>query len=75
MKTVELLDENIRDLAESLREMLGVAKEFPDLPVISSTTNVIEGIGRASLQAATLIYEYTNLSYAGKLMSLLVHLT
>jgi len=66
---VGLQDGSIRDLADSLREMLGVAKELPDLLVISSTTNVIEGIGRASLEAASLIHEYTKTSFAGRALN------
>jgi len=45
--------------------MLGTANAIPDLPVIPNTTNVIEEISRQSLQVASLIHEYTKLSWAG----------
>jgi ABC-type amino acid transport system permease subunit len=69
-----LLDDTVRDLAESLRETLGIAKEYPDLLVVEGTTNVIEEIGRTSLKIASLIHEYTKLSLPGKLVSLFLNL-
>jgi hypothetical protein len=60
-------DETIRTLAESLREMIGAANKVPNLLVIEDTTNVIEEIGRLSLQAASLIDEYTKLPFIGEL--------
>ena len=45
--------------------MLGTANEIQDLPVILGTTNVIEEIGRQSLQVASLIHEYTKLPFIG----------
>jgi len=62
-----LQDEAVLDLAESLREMVGVANESPDLPVINGTSNVIEEIGRTALQVASLIDEYTKLPFLGGL--------
>ncbi|KAF9470382.1 hypothetical protein BDN70DRAFT_939763, partial [Pholiota conissans] len=59
VEQAQLVDDNVRDLAESLRELLGTAKECPDLPVIKGTTNVIEEIGRMSLKVTSLIHEYT----------------
>jgi hypothetical protein len=67
-----LQDDDVRSLAESLREMVGVAAECPDLPVVQSTTNVIEEIGRVSLQIALLIYEYAKSSLIGWLLLLLL---
>jgi hypothetical protein len=61
-------------LAEDLRETLGVAKEKPDLLVIEGTDNVIEEIGRTSLEIASLIREYTRLRFAGKSIASLVNL-
>src|SRR5437879_777069 len=55
-------DESIRELADTLREMLGTANMIPDLPVIPNTTNVIKEISRQSLQVASLIHEYTKLT-------------
>ena len=45
--------------------MLGTANAIPDLPAIPDTTDVIEAISRQSLQVASLIDEYTKLSWAG----------
>lgn len=72
MQQVVLSDDTVRDLAESLREVLGVAKEFPNLLLIAGTTNVIEEIGRTSLKVASLIHEYTKRSFTGGSMSVLV---
>jgi hypothetical protein len=66
MQEAEGMDDSIRDLAESLREMLGVAKEYPDLLFIGGTTNVTEEIGRTSLKVTSLIYEYTRPSFISK---------
>jgi len=66
-----LQDDDVRNLVESLREMVAIAAECPDLPVIPSTTNIIEEIGRVSLQIALLIDEYVKSSLIGPLLSLL----
>ncbi|THH11967.1 hypothetical protein EW146_g7869, partial [Bondarzewia mesenterica] len=66
MKAQGLQDDAVRILAESLYEMLGAAKECPDLTAISGTENVIEEIGRASLEVASVIDEYTKLSFSGR---------
>jgi len=66
MESVESLDDNVRDIAENLREMLGAANAFPGLLELASTTNVIKEIGRLSLQIASLIHEYTKVPYLGK---------
>jgi hypothetical protein len=63
-------DDAILDLAERLREMVGVANECQDLPMIDGTTNVIEAIGRMALQVASLIDEYTHLPFLGMLVIL-----
>jgi hypothetical protein len=68
-----LLDDTVRALAESLRETLGIAKEYPDLLVVEGTTNVIEEIGRTSLKIASLIHEYAKLSLPRKLVSLFLN--
>ena len=72
VQETDLQDESIRDLASTLREMLGTANAIPDLPVIQNTTNVIEEIGRQSLQVASLIHEYTKLPWAGNSISLVL---
>ncbi|KAF8199449.1 ankyrin repeat-containing domain protein [Pholiota molesta] len=57
------MDGVVEDVAESLRELLGVAKEYSGLPVIEGTTNVIEEVGRMSLKVMSLIDEYTRLFF------------
>lgn len=52
---VESLDENVRDIAKNLQELLGAANAFPDLPKLAFTTDVIKEIGRLSLQVTSLI--------------------
>jgi len=61
-----VLDEAVLGLAESLREMVGAANECKEVLVIKGTTNVIEEIGRASLEVASLIHEYSKLPFVGK---------
>jgi hypothetical protein len=61
-------DDSLRDLAESLREMVSVASACPDLRNVEGTTNVIEDIGHTSMQVASLIDEYTKSKHlAGKM--------
>ncbi|KAG6913684.1 hypothetical protein DXG01_005184, partial [Tephrocybe rancida] len=50
VQETDLQDESIRDLASTLREMLGTANAIPDLPVIQNTTNVIEEISRHTVK-------------------------
>ncbi|KAF8169539.1 hypothetical protein BJ912DRAFT_1067147 [Pholiota molesta] len=69
MQEAEGMDDSIRDLAESLREMLGVAKEYPGLLLIEGTTNVTEEIGRTSLKVTSLIYEYTRPSFIRRVLN------
>jgi hypothetical protein len=66
-----LQDDDVRGLAESLREMVGIAAEHPDLPLILGTTNVIEEIGQLSLKIALLIDECAKSSFIGQLLLLL----
>ncbi|KAF7972864.1 hypothetical protein HWV62_16906 [Athelia sp. TMB] len=51
-------DNAIRVLVETLREMVGAASSVPDLENIEGTTNVIDEIGRTSLEAAKLVHDY-----------------
>jgi hypothetical protein len=67
-----LQDDDVLSLAESLREMVGIAAECPGLQFIHGTTNVIEEIGHLSLQTALLIDECAKLSFIGQ--SLWLHL-
>ncbi|KAF9479013.1 hypothetical protein BDN70DRAFT_716430 [Pholiota conissans] len=64
IQEVELQDDSVRELAESLRELLGIAKENSRLLVIEDTTNVIDDIGRMSLKVTSLIYEYTRPNFS-----------
>jgi hypothetical protein len=57
-------------LADTLREILGIAKEKPDLLLVKGTDNVIEEIGRMSLKVASLIHEYTRVPFPGKWVTL-----
>ncbi|KDR72361.1 hypothetical protein GALMADRAFT_770093 [Galerina marginata CBS 339.88] len=66
VQETDLQDESIRELASTLRELLGTASMVPNLPEIPDTTKVIEEISRQSLQVASLIHEYTKLSWAGR---------
>jgi hypothetical protein len=59
MQETDLQDESIRELASTLREMLGTANVIPDLQEIPNMTSVIEEIGQQSLQVASLIHEYS----------------
>ena len=61
-----LQDDSIRELAGTLREMLAIANMIPDLRVIPDTTDVIVDISRQSLRVASLIHEYTKLSFPGE---------
>ncbi|KAG6916635.1 hypothetical protein DXG01_006055 [Tephrocybe rancida] len=66
VQETDLQDESIRELASTLREMLSTANAIPDLRVIPNTPDVIEEIGRQSLEVASLIHEYTKLAWAGR---------
>ncbi|KIJ07095.1 hypothetical protein PAXINDRAFT_103100 [Paxillus involutus ATCC 200175] len=58
-----LNDDNVRGLAESLRELVGVASDCP-VTEIKGTPGVIESIGRLALEVASLIDEYTKSPFA-----------
>ncbi|KIJ14091.1 hypothetical protein PAXINDRAFT_100315 [Paxillus involutus ATCC 200175] len=58
-----LNDDNVRGLAESLRELVGVASDCP-VTEIKGTPGVIESIERLALEVASLIDEYTKSSFA-----------
>jgi hypothetical protein len=60
-----LNDDNVRGLAESLRELVGVASDCP-VTEIKGTPGVIESIERLVLEVASLIDEYTKSSFAGR---------
>ncbi|KDR66751.1 hypothetical protein GALMADRAFT_1359322 [Galerina marginata CBS 339.88] len=64
VQETDIQDESIRELASTLRELLGTANTVPNLPEIPDTTKVIEEISRQSLQVASLIHEYTKLHFA-----------
>ncbi|KAF8960073.1 hypothetical protein BDZ97DRAFT_1358391 [Flammula alnicola] len=64
VQATDIQDDSIRELADTLREMLGAANAAPNLPVIADTPNILEEISRQSLQIASLIDEYTKLCYA-----------
>ncbi|KAF9473019.1 hypothetical protein BDN70DRAFT_415214 [Pholiota conissans] len=64
VQLAELQDDSVKDLAEQLRETLGLAKEHTSLLLVQGTTNVIEDIGRMSLEVASVIHEYTKSSFA-----------
>lgn len=60
------LDDAVRELVEVLREMAGAAAARPNLGEIRGTVNIIEEIGRTSLDAALLIHRYADPSIRGK---------
>ena len=61
-----LQDNAIRDLAESLRDMVAVTNECQDIRMIVGLAEVIKDMGRATLVVVSLIDEYTRVSFAGK---------
>ena len=71
VQDTDIQDDSIRELASTLREMLGTANAMPNLPVIPDTIDVIEAISRQSLQVASLIHEYTKLRWAGNSIPLI----
>ncbi|KAF8962153.1 hypothetical protein BDZ97DRAFT_2059804, partial [Flammula alnicola] len=70
LQATDIQDDSIRELADTLREMLGAAHAAPDLPVIADTSNILEEISRQSLQIASLIDEYTKLCYAARTLKI-----
>ncbi|KAF4621776.1 hypothetical protein D9613_012140 [Agrocybe pediades] len=65
-----LEDKAVRDLAKSLREMLGVANERPELLVIKDTTNVIAEMSILALRIAQVIHEYSSTGVVGRALRL-----
>ena len=59
-------DLSVRNLAESLRELVCAANECSDIPVIKGTEDVIDAIGRVSLEIASFIDEYARLRLPGE---------
>ncbi|KZP29022.1 hypothetical protein FIBSPDRAFT_223665 [Athelia psychrophila] len=56
----------VGDMVESLREMAGVASACQTLLKIGGTIDVIEEIGRCSLEAARIVHDYAAPSIRGK---------
>ncbi|KAF4621806.1 hypothetical protein D9613_012188 [Agrocybe pediades] len=63
-------DKAVRDLAKSLREMLGVANARPELLVIKDTTNVIAEMSILALRIAQVIHEYSLTGVVGRALRL-----
>ncbi|KAF4621815.1 hypothetical protein D9613_012181 [Agrocybe pediades] len=63
-------DKAVRDLAKSLREMLGVANKRPELLVIKDTTNVIAEMSILALRIAQVIHEYSSTGVVGRVLRL-----
>ncbi|KAF4621771.1 hypothetical protein D9613_012146 [Agrocybe pediades] len=63
-------DKAVRDLAKSLREMLGVANARPELLVIKDTTNVIAEMSILALRIAQVIHEYSSTGVVGRALRL-----
>ncbi|KAF7969697.1 hypothetical protein HWV62_26146 [Athelia sp. TMB] len=59
-------DDDVLSLVESLREMAGVASVYTEPREISGTVNVVEEIGKASLEAAILVHDYVDPAIGGK---------
>ena len=62
MKAQGVLDGKVRDLSDTLKEMLLVAQTTPNLFVVEGTENIIEKIGKAAMEVATLMSEYVESS-------------
>jgi predicted RNase H-like nuclease (RuvC/YqgF family) len=61
-----LEDDAVRDLAESLREMVALANSCPDLLRIAQSTDVIKEMGRTVVEVASVIDEYASPSFWGE---------
>ena len=73
MKAQGVLDGKVRDLSDTLKEMLLVARTTPNLFVVEGTENIIEEIGKAAMEVATLMSEYVeSSSLASKSSSLAI---
>lgn len=66
MQAQEQQDGAVKDLVGSLRELLGVASACPNLAEVGGTIDVIEEIGRVSLEAARIVHDYVRPSVKGK---------
>jgi len=66
VKAQGVLDGKVRDLSDTLKEMLLVAKTNPDLFVVEGTENIREEIGKAAMEVATLMSEYVESSSLAK---------
>jgi hypothetical protein len=62
-------DGDVRGLAESLRELVGVAGDCP-VAEIKGTPDVIPSIARLAFEVASLIDEYTKSSFMGRYLPL-----
>ena len=58
MKAQGVLDGKVRDLSNTLKEMLLVARATPNLFVVERTENIMEEIGKAALKVASLMSKY-----------------
>jgi hypothetical protein len=58
MKAQGILDGQIHDSSDTLKEMLFVAKAVPDLLVVEGTENVIYEIRKVAVEVATVMSEY-----------------
>ena len=62
MKAQGVLDGKVRDLSDTLKEMLLVARITPNLFVVEGTENIVEEVGKAAIEVATLMSEYVESS-------------
>ena len=65
VKETDIQNESIRELATTLREILGITKAIPNFQEIPDTISVIKEINGQSLEVAALIQKYTKLHFAG----------
>ena len=72
MKAQGVLDGKVRDLSDTLKEMLLVARETPNLFVVKGTENIREEIGKAAMEVATLLSEYLESSSLARKSSLAI---
>jgi hypothetical protein len=65
-------DDGIKDLAEGLQDTLAFANACPDLLNIMGATDVIKELIREVMEAASLIDEYTRLSFVGRFEAIVI---
>jgi hypothetical protein len=58
-------DQEVRDLAEALKNALALVETCPGLRKINGATDVIQEMGRAAMDAASLIDEYARSPFIG----------